>query len=385
MSILEYAQAHVPYYKDVFAQKKIDLDKIRKDIKFFQDIPFLTKDIILEQEERMLSTSLKNEKQLACKTGGSTGSSVTILYDEEAANRSAAITRYCRLKVGRKYHRSELHFACDFSEPQQHKFWQRETLKCAAMNRTNIFFSEINDEGLQNILSSLNDRRPYLVHGHPSTLYHVAHFAKTNGIKAKLFKIFEPSGEYCSHKMKVIIEDVFGCKTHNRYGLAEFGVVAYQLDNQNHRLRVLESDYWVDASETKQSELIITGFYNRLMPMIRYKSGDEGLVKTYQDGKHIEKLSGRIHDKINLNGTVYLTHHIQDILDHRVGGIKNWQIVQKQNAKKLLIFENDFPDRDRIKDSVSFYFGSELQVNFVKPEDFVLVGRHSKFRYLIKQ
>lgn len=171
---LLYAQHHIPYYKDLFLRLAFDPENVRRDTRFLQDLPFLTKDIIREQGVRMLAHPPDSIRHHVCKTGGSTGLSSVIYYDQSAADYSAAVTLYARERIGKSKYKSELHFACRFPDAVVPKWPSREDFKCFAMNRSNIFFSRIDDVGLEEIWQTLRRRKPYLVHGHPSTIYALA-------------------------------------------------------------------------------------------------------------------------------------------------------------------------------------------------------------------
>lgn len=386
VEMLSFSQANVPYYKDLFKQHHIDIQKIERDSKYMMDIPYLTKMDIREHGTRLLSQDLSMIKFHQCKTGGSTGPSCFIYYDQQAADCSAAVTRYARSIIGKKIHRSELHFACDFQEKNQHKFWQRETLKSAAMNRSNVFFQDVNKTTLEEIYQKLKTRRPYIVHGHPSTLYLLASYINEERHNAQnLFTIFEPSGEYCSPKMKALISSVFGCSVHNRYGLAEFGVTAYQFNCKNEKMRVFSSEVWCETyAHNEGQELIFTGLKNKLMPLIRYQSGD--LVEDVfeeEDGQYLTGLLGRIHDKITIGTNTYLTHTIQDIFDHRVKGIVEFQIISKGRKIDLLLKIENAYDAERITHKINQYFPDISSISFIGDAEFHRVGRHQKFRHLV--
>ena len=77
-NIIDYAAHYVPYYRDLFKQLNFDLQKIKKDVTYLNDLPYLTKEIIREQGVRMLSKSLDEVRHHVCKTGGSTGPSCFI-------------------------------------------------------------------------------------------------------------------------------------------------------------------------------------------------------------------------------------------------------------------------------------------------------------------
>jgi phenylacetate-CoA ligase len=382
--IIDFANSEVPYYKSIYSQHHVSGEKIIKDINFINDFPILTKSIIREHGHRLLSKDLEATKHHACKTGGSTGPSCIIYYDQPAADRSAAVTRYARFIAGKRLHRSELHFACDFGESQQNNLWQRETLKCMAMNRSNIFVNKVDKAALQKIYNALRIRKPYLVHGHPSTMYQLALFVEQTKPKKRLFGVFEPSGEYCTAAMASKIKDTFGCKINNRYGLAEFGVVAYQIGESEECLRFFDSENFCELIPSQEEqELVITGFHNKLMPLIRYKTGDLAHSLGDTGGLNIHGLRGRTHDKLNFGDREVLTHFVQDIVDHRIGGVAIFQLNEKPIGVEFLVIEEDPNDKERIRTALLKYFPEIIGVKFVDWDDIERFGRHQKFRYLV--
>ena len=388
VNILEYAQHYVPYYKDLFAHKHINPSKIRKDINFLNDIPFLTKNIILEQGDRLLSSKLSNVQHHTCKTGGSTGPSSVIYYDQTAADYSSAVTLYAREQVGNKKYKSELHFACRFPDPIQPKWPSREDFKCFAMNRTNIFFDRVDSVGLEEMWQTLKRRKPYMVHAHPSTIYALACYIgeKYNGGKA--FEIFESSGELLEPYMRETISRNLKCQVINRYGLAELGVMAYELNGHLDGIQVLESEGWAEShpienTDTSDEELIFTGFRNRLMPMIRYRTGDSATVSENENGFMLSNMVGRIHDLVSINGIEHATHYIQDMLDHRVGGIQEFQIDLRTIPPTLNIVPEDTCNIEDIQQKIVEFWRDGFNIQFVGSDDFVRVGRHAKFRHVV--
>lgn len=389
--IVAFAGQSVPYYRDTFLSIGFDPEKLRKDIAYLQDLPWLTKDIIREQGERLLSRPLSELRHHACKTGGSTGQSCVIYYDQPAADHSSAVTLYCRAAVGKSKRQTELHFACRFPGDPVPMWPSREDFKCFAMNRSNIFFGALDVEGLEEIWATLRRRRPHLVHGHPSTIYALAcHIEKTRG-RAKAFSIFESSGELMEDYQRDKIAEVLQCRVVNRYGLAELGVVAYELDRgQQLGMRLLDSEVWCEMAPTDNDdatpgsgELTFTGLRNRLMPLIRYRSGDLGHVEQREDGLFLTKVIGRIHDMVPINGVPHATHHIQDVLDHRVGGIEEFQIDLRFGKPVLRIIVDTHGNAEHIQRRIEEFWPGAFDVQFVGHGDLVRVGRHAKFRHVV--
>lgn len=386
--ILEFSGQTVPYYKDLFQNLGFDPSNVRKDPLYLQELPYLTKDIIREQGERMFSRPIENGLDHLRKTGGSTGLSCMIYYDQEGLDYSSAVVRYSRNRAGKSYHQSELHFACRFPDMIPEKWPSREDFKCFAMNRSNIWFDRIDDVGLEEIWQTLRERRPFLAHSHPSTIYALACYVENKYGKGKTFDIFESSGELLQPYQREKISEILGCKVIDRYGLAEFGVMAYELDGPGKGLQVLDSEGWPesrpqDDSSISDEELVFTGFRNKLMPLIRYRTGDLASVEDRDQCFYLTNVVGRIHDTVPINGVAHPTHHIMDILDHRVGGIQEFQIDLRTSPPTLKIVPEPESSVDEIRTKIEKIWSDAFLISFVGHDDFVRVGRLAKFRHVV--
>lgn len=381
---LRFAKENTPYYRDLFKSIALDIDKVEKDINYMNDIPFLTKDIIREQGGRLLSYPLEEVRHHVCKTGGSTGLSCFIYYDQEGADYSSAVTLFSREAIGKRKHFSELHFACRFPDAVVPQWPSREDYKCFAMNRSNIFFDRIDDEGLEEIWRTLQLRKPYLIHAHPSTVYALACYIQKRYGGGKAFSVFESSGELLEPYMRKAIESSLNCKVINRYGLAELGVMAYELNSYSTDLYMLDSEGLAENRPSGEgNELVFTGYRNRLMPLIRYATGDLATLESRSDGMYLTNVVGRIHDVVLLNGVEYPTHHIQDMLDHRVGGIQEFQIDMRGNQPILRLVLEPNATHDDVSARLQHFFPGVFVVEFVNHDAFVRVGHRAKFRHVV--
>lgn len=385
--IVEFAGQAVPYYKDLFSARGFDPKKLRKDPSYILDLPYLTKDIVREQGRRLLSQDLNGLRYHDMKTGGSTGLSAHFFYSQEAADYSAAVTLFARECIGKKQRQSELHFACRFPDAMPSTKWTREDWKCLAMNRSNIFFDRLDAVGLGEMWQALLDRKPHLIHGHPSTIYALATHLQNNKGRNKAFNIFESSGELLEFHQRELISRTLNCDVINRYGLAELGVMAYQLGGPDSGLQVLDSEGWpesIELEEASEHELVFTGFRNRLMPLLRYRTGDLAQVIEESDGYYLRNVVGRIHDLVPINGIPHPTHHIMDMLDHRVGGIQEFQIDLRGVKPILKIVLEQGATQEHIQQKINEYWGNAFDLQFVGHDGFVRVGRHQKFRHLVR-
>jgi phenylacetate-CoA ligase len=382
---LKFAQQSVPYYRDLFAELNFDPEKVRRDIAYLNVLPYLTKDIIREQGARMYSKPLSEIPHHACKTGGSTGLSCVIYYDQEGADYSSAVTLYARERVGKLKFRNELHFACKFPDGTVQQWPTREDFKCFAMNRSNIFFDRIDDQGLEEIWSTLLRRRPYMAHAHPSTIYALACYVERQYGGGKAFEVFESSGELLEPYMRETIARALRCRVVDRYGLAELGVMAYEVNGSDGGLQVFESEGWPESRALEEGghELVFTAFRNRLMPLIRYATGDLAEVVQRDNGFFLENVVGRIHDVVPINGVAHPTHHIQDMLDHRVGGIQEFQIDLRVSPPLLRIVLEPHANSAEISAKINAFWPDAFAIDYVDHDAFIRVGHRSKFRHVV--
>jgi len=391
---VRFAAARVPYYRELFARIHFDPEALARDPKFLADIPFLTKDIIRAEGERLLRDDHAGFRRHAAKTGGSTGPSAIIYYDQDAADWSSAVTRYARGLIGAGPMRSELHFASKFPEEFPWKARMREQVKCLSNNRYNIFFATFEPDELEEIWQQIRSIRPHLVHGHPSTLYQLALHVEQKYGKAKAFSVFESSGELLESRQRGAIARVFGCEVIDRYGLAEIGVVAYQTDPQRPQMQVFDPLAWpetiaaeggVDVPETdgaNNGELVFTALKNRMMPLIRYRSGDMASLRETPSGFVIDGMVGRIHDVIEIAGRRLPTHYIQDVLD-RIGAVKEFQIEIRDGRPLFRVVPEPGVDQQAFTDRLKGWWGDSIDIEFIDSTALHLQGWRSKFRHLV--
>jgi len=281
---------------------------------------------------------------------------------------------------------SELHFASRFPGHKDSNWRDKEFWKCLALNRSNIFFSSLDDASLEEIWRTLSRRKPHLIHEHSSTIYALACYVEKVYGHGSAFKIFESSGETLLPYMRKKIQEVFNCRIVNRYGLAEAGVIAYEFDNESETLSFLESECWPEEhAQDGCNELVITPLRNKLMPLIRYRTGDEASIVKGDDGISLQGVIGRMHDLVTVAGIPVPTHHIMDIMDHRIGNIQEFQIDISTSPSTLRLVIEPGIDPKVIRQKIDDIWPKAFHIEFVDHAGLARVGRHNKFRHVVGQ
>lgn len=378
--MLLFCQSNVPYYQDLFSKQSFDIEKIKKDVHFIHDLPLLTKEIVRENGSRMFTDDAIHPR----KTGGSTGQSVLFYYDNIGLDWTSAINLLSYDMAGNYRYKKDCHISSELGMPRANFKGQFfDWLKLFSQNRKRLMISSFSDADMERTFKDLKSIRPYLLQGHPSSAYAIASYIKSNKMKKiKYCDIFEPSGEMLTDKMVKAIEEYLGAKVVNRYGNAEFGVMAHsKLNDPYSKMKIFDRVFYIE--EVDSSNLIVTNFTNYGMPLLRYDTGDIGTVKHESDGSYIYDIKGRIHDSVSINGEDYATHFIMDYLDHKIRNVREFQIFINGSIPKLNIVPEDHSDCDRIRSALEQRWPKGLDIDFVKYEELKKVGWRQKFRHVI--
>lgn len=387
VEVLAHAKSTVPYYRDLFHQHGFDPENIRRDIRYFSDLPYLTKDILREQGKRLVSEPYAERIVREQKTGSSTGLATTIFYDQEGLDWTAAQNILMLEWGGKRRYNREAHLSTRFAaiSPEALRFEQK---KCFVLNRSNIYTDGFGDAAQETLLKDLGKAKARIVQGHPSSLYALARYLEKNNRRSPgLFEIFVTTGEMLTPHQRETIERAFGVKVSNRYGACEFGVMAQELaSGPRGHLLVSDSLVWpevVATDEAKGSELVFTNLRNNVMPLIRYRMGDLGSLEERANGWWIIDLTGRVHDAVTIDAATYPTHYIQDVLD-RCGPISDFQIMIKGDAARELRLVTAPEHWDQVQAAVRENFPS-LTLRRIDAEQLVFIGIRGKFSYLVRE
>lgn len=386
---LEQAGAEVPYYRDLFHTINFDPKKLRRDIGYLNELPYLTKDILREQGKRLVSEKYINRVIREQRTGSSTGPAAIVRYDQEALDWTAA-QNILMLQWGGKHRwNREAHLSTQFTTPLSPQSLKNEARKCFVLNRYNIYTGSFDDDSQEQLLADLRAAHARVVQGHPSSMFALARYLKRCGKTGhRLFSIFVSTGEMLTESQRTLIEEVFGVRVSNRYGACEFGVMAQErADGPREELMVSDSMVWPELAPCGDAdgigELVFTALRNPCMPLIRYRMGDLGYLEERKDGWWITRITGRTHDVVVIEGRSYPTHFIQDILD-RCGNITDFQIAIDSDGKaREFRLVTPIADWNSVSAAVQKEFPT-VPVRRIEANELVFVGIRGKFSYLVR-
>ena len=392
-SIISYAYNHTKYYHNLFGEYGI----VPKQIQDFSDvkkIPLLTKDIVRDHLEEMVSDVIPKKSLQYVTTGGSTGRPLGF-YITPSVNRKRLAFEW----VNWKYMGYEMGMPCAVLRGAVIRDgW------CSYDRGENYLILSTYDmleENMEAYLAKLEEFSPLFLRGYPSALEIVARYILKQNTRMKRLqslKAISTSSEVLLPIQKKMIEEAFQCSVFDKYGNSEqVGVIG--MCHEGHYHEFMEHSYLEYLNENGDlakdgefGEIVGTRFINNAVPFIRYRTGDRVLLaqeQTCSCGLHsrmIDHVEGRWHgDSIqtrygNLISITALNTH-SDIFDHTLR-IQYYQDTPGQVVLKI-VRRAEYTEEDskkiyaelgeKFKDQV------ELRLEFV---DSIPLTPRGKYKYL---
>lgn len=394
--ILEYSYKYVPYYKSLFDKHMFKPSNLQS-INDLKKLPFLNKQTIRQNLQKFSPVNHRKKFYFKGRTSGTSGSPLPIYMDREVIQSEHAF-------IWRQYRWAGCHlnsriasFRGDIIVPVEQKkppFWRYDAYS-KEMHFSTYHLSDIST-GLY--LERINEFDPELIYGYPSSLFLLAKYAEKNQFNTYLpsLKGIVTSSETLYKHQKDIIEKVFGAKIFNWYGLFErvifIGTCEYG------KLHVFP-DYGItefipvsESGDKKFYELVGTGFINKVMPLIRYRTGDiveleEGKCECGRNFPMIKPdFLGRANDVIiTPDGRII---GMVDGVFTNINNIRLAQIIQVQKDKLVILVEAEsgynIADEKMIISNMILRVGNQINVT-VKKVDKLPRLPNNKYKLIVSK
>lgn len=140
----------------------------------------------------------------------------------------------------------------------------------------------------------------------------------------------------------------------------------------------IDSDNPADNGEI--GRIVVTDLFNLAQPMIRYDTGDLGIMQTLKSGEKILKeIYGRMRDAVySVNGTIISPAKIS-VSMWGVSGIKQWQFIQKSKFEYTLKLNADINnDYSEIINTLKLLLGESAEINIDFVDDIPVLSSNKR-------
>ncbi len=397
--MIHYAYKYVPYYQRTFDEIGFRPDEFRT----FQDlkkIPFLTKQIIRENREELISTEFPRKYLKVVKTGGTTGMPLEFLLD----SRYATLTEMVYLKhmwkrVGYRQRDRCIVLREDNVDGivEGKKYWKRDLLT----NWLVMSAFHLNADTFEVFYRKIQSYKPKFILAFPSNAYLLAKYIKENNLDPfpSLQAVICASENLYDWQRKEMTE-IFQARIFSYYGHSEKCILAAECSRSESfefypsygYVELINLDGLECTSENEIGEIIATGFNNFASPFIRYKTDDVGTYTTKRGSDHpqwfnIKKIEGRIQDFLIDRDNVPKTYmHIDRPFWNIREKVYAYQYIQDEPGKVWLHIHSknglDQKEIAKVKETfLNTYLKFDLEIKLV---DHIPRSKSGKFRYLVQ-
>jgi phenylacetate-CoA ligase len=304
-----------------------------------ESLPVITKPLIRENREALLSRDSAGSKSVEFTTGGSTGEPLRAVTDWNSLLWSKALLRRGHAWAGLRA--GDRRVALMGVGHVTRLGAVRERL----VNEVTVIGFGSTPEARRAQLRAITKARPRSVQAYPSALAEIARDVLDSPAESPPtgFSIALCTGEMLYASQRELIREAFGAEAFQYYGSNEIGSIAYECES--HRLHICEEHVLVEAVDEaghpvtgKPGRLLITDLDNLVMPFVRYQIGDVGTLSEEacpcgRSQRVLASLEGRIQDRlVSPEGrtlpAIFFPHRFRSF-----DAIDKYQIVQERPEK----------------------------------------------------
>lgn len=391
------AYENIPYYKRTFDEAGVSPDTLRtlEDICHF---PFITKQNIKQNFNELINPNVRKSDYLVTTTGGSTAEPMRFLQVKGITRSKEKAFIYAGWsRVGYRPGDKVVQLkGRSVARPASGVYWEYEPIQ----NFLEMDSNFLTADRLPHYLDAISKFDAKFCIGYASSVYLLARHLEQTGLKVPNFRAIMLASENVYPWQQVYLERIFGCRVFSHYGHSEMVLLGMEAPDSHDLLffpqygflEVLSNDGKV-AQEEEFGELVGTSFHNDLMPLIRYRTQDLGVVHEgnceWSGYPILKKVEGRLQefivtqDRRLISVCVMGAAHF-DTLDHVVAtqyyqdtpGELEFRIIPGHGYSEI--------DRKNIEKAVAEKVGVDVRVR-VREVDAIQKTRSGKHMMLIQK
>ena len=379
-ALMRFAWENTPYYKEALGKAKVVESGGQVRLERLEEVPFLTKEIIVREFDRLKSRDIASRRWSPNSSGGSTGEPVTFLQDRDYENGTIAATLFFFSMAGKEMGERELKLWGSERDIFEGSIGWREKTRNWLYHRMLLNSFRMGERELGRYVAQWNAFRPKVVWSYVDSAYELARFVEAKGLEIYSPRAIILTAGTLAAEMRRYIEKVLKTTVLNQYGSREVGGIAAECPHQ-HGLHLFEWKQFVEIigpqgqrlPPGQEGEIAVTNLENYVMPMIRFRIGDRGILGVQQPSckyplRVLEKVTGRITNHfVRPDGQLihgeYFTH-----LFYFRPWVKRFQVAQK--ALDLVICyvvgekEKSAGDAREITEKIRLVMGENCRVEF---------------------
>lgn len=364
--LMNHACKEVDYYINIFP--------------ILQNFPIINKTIIRDNFVQFQAKNYVTKPKISMTTSGSTGTPFTVYQDLNKKARNHADTLYfgeiAGYILGNKLYYLKIWAKQKMASPWVYKI----------QNIIPVDVIDLNEGKVRQLVKEMeNTNKKISLLGYVSALEHFIRYAEKNKIeriKANIVSVITMS-EGLHKETKIKLEKFFECPVVSRYSNLENGIIAQQERNSELFL-VNTASYYVEIFHPTKEELlpngelgriVVTDLYNYAMPIIRYDTGDFGIL-IEKDGKtYLQSVEGRKLDLLYDTKGNMVSSYIMYKNMWQYTEIEQYQLVQThiKSYEFKINCPSGFKRQEQLVAEFKSYLGDDADFNVIYVDEIPLL------------
>lgn len=283
--LIKHCYNNVPYYTRVFKERGLKPEDIqcREDL---QKLPILTKQMVRDHYEELISKDAEKRHYQNGSTGGSTGTPLKFLRDTPTWNMQWASSFRAWEWYGFHVGERMMTLGGNSLIRGQKKWSPKEIFDLYIMRNMKRSSADVDDAAMQAHYEAYIQYKPKAIRGYASSLVILARYIAKNGLPVLPMTCILTTGEILMPEYRKTLQEVFQCPVYDEYGAGDGGANAHECVQQD-GLHISEERCVIEITDKEGTVLqdgeigyvTTTDLGNYVFPFIRYQVGDMAYIK----------------------------------------------------------------------------------------------------------
>lgn len=358
-----------PFYKKVFGEIGLDPEKV-DSLREIENIPFTTKEDLREHWPYGFLAVSKDELTRMHSSSGTTGRATVVFHTAKDVDEWTNL-------VARSMYMTGMRKTDVFQNMMTYGLFTGGLGFHYGAEKIGALVIPAGAGNSKRQIQLMRDFGTTAIHIIPSYAFHLSDVFKEVNIDPERdikVRIAFLGAEPHSEKMREKIEEIYGFKAYNSYGLSEMNGpgVAFECPYQdgmhiwedNFLVEIVDPDTLNPVPDGDEGELVLTSLMRKGMPILRYRTKDltriiPGPCECGRTHKRIERIKGRTDDMMILKGVNIFPVQIEKKLMEIPGVGTNFLIVLEREGfnDKMIV---------RVEVQKEFFSGNLVQLETLR-------------------
>lgn len=272
---LQFVTDQVPAYRSLrrIVERYPALDAIK-------EFPLIDKDVLQQNLANYLPRAFEKIPHYKVTTGGTSGNQLALYLDDKSQSIEMGFVHRFWSQMGYTPRCRKATFrGVSFNTLAADTFWQHNPI----YNEVQFSPFTMSEQNLPKYIEEIARYKPEYLHGYPSAIDIIAEFILRNRLEGQIPRIKAAflASEGCSEFQRQRIESAFRTRVFSWYGHTERLIFGGECEKTtdyhqipDYGLLEVVDESGATCKEHERGEIVGTGFLNRCLPLVRYRTGD---------------------------------------------------------------------------------------------------------------